>query len=210
MLPFQVDSPFGEPKFREGCCHFNLTHPFVGNAGVKFREGCCPPKLTHPLVSHLREEFREGSDHSKLTHPLGSHSRVTFREGCCQFNLTHPFVSQEFREGSCLTHLFVGNAGVKCLKRKLPIQLDSPFGELLCHSNLEGNAGVKFREGSGHAKLTQCKVDSPFGEQPEVKCREGSGHSNLTHSGQCRGKILRRKLPFQFGSPFGEPPEGKI
>ena len=36
-------------KFREGCGHAKLTHPFVGKAGVKFREGCCHFNLTHPF-----------------------------------------------------------------------------------------------------------------------------------------------------------------
>ena len=46
-------------KFREGCCHFNLTHPFVGHAGVKFREGSGLAKLTHPFVGHAGVKFRE-------------------------------------------------------------------------------------------------------------------------------------------------------
>ena len=50
----------------------------------------------------------------------------------------------------------------------LPFQLDSP----LC----VGNAGEKFREGSGYAKLTH-----PCVGHAGVKFGEGSGLAKLTH-----------------------------
>ena len=48
----------------------------------------------------------------------------------------------------------------------LPFQLDSPF---------VGNAGVKFREGSAHSKLTH-----PLVSHWRVKNTQGSGYSKLT------------------------------
>ena len=76
---------------REGCCHSNLTHPFVGKAGVKFREGCCS-NLTHAFVGRAGGKFREGSGQSKLTHPLVRQWRVKFRGGSGHSKLTHPVV----------------------------------------------------------------------------------------------------------------------
>ena len=51
----------------------------------------------------------------------------------------------------------------------LPFQLDEP----LCM----GNAGSKFREGSGHSNLTR-----PFVGKAGVKFREGCCHFNLTRA----------------------------
>ena len=75
----------------------------------------------------------------------------------------------------------------------LPFQLDSP----LC----VGNAGDKFREGSGYAKLTH-----PCVGHAGAKFGEGSGHAKLTHPFVANAG----KWPFQVGLPFGEPPKGKV
>ena len=54
MLPFQVDPPVGEQpegKMYRRKWPFQLDSPlYVGDAGVKFREGCCHFNLTHPFL----------------------------------------------------------------------------------------------------------------------------------------------------------------
>ena len=87
----------GWVKFRQGCCHFNLIHLFVGR--VQFREGSGHSDLTHPFVGRAEVKFRKA---------FVDHAGGKFGEGCCHFNLTHPFVSYagvKFREGCCCSKL---------------------------------------------------------------------------------------------------------
>ena len=159
---FQVDSKFcGQcrGKILRRNWPFNLTHPFAGNAWVKFREGCCRSKLTHTFVVNARVEFREGSSHSKLTHSFVGNAAVKFREGCGHSKLTHPCA---------------GHAGVK-FERKWSFQVDSPFWghyrdkikkDVAIPSwitRVVSNAGLEFREGCWHSKLTHPFVGNADG-----------------------------------------------